>query len=426
MDPGVAQGLTSLPPGAPLVDEVWLADQVERERMRQHMRGHSLTAASGFLPIGFTFWVMHEEAPIGPLSVWALSLVLIDVLTMSHALLYLRRERPEATRVRWRRRQIALQSLAGFTWGCIAIWLPESADFATYVPMMLVTVMCLGVIGLIHYHDAVITYTTSIWAVGQIINFLPGGTVDWQLAAALVLILVSLNFYLWESARQFTDSLRNRFYADALSRAYQDLATRDALTGLLNRGEGMRQFNTIHYDCRSLPNSSGYAVILVDVDWFKRVNDTYGHLAGDDVLRAVAGRLREQVRNTDLVARIGGEEFLIVVPCDRRPGEQPVAALEDLAMGLARRLAAAVQDNPISTTVAGAIHVTISVGVAVSTADESETEAFSRADTALYAAKAAGRNQARLFTRAMLKGECGPEDDGPGVQGDVEESAALG
>lgn len=166
------------------------------------------------------------------------------------------------------------------------------------------------------------------------------------------------------------------------------LATRDTLTGLANR----RFFNEFldrewH---RSMRNTSPFSVIMVDVDCFKAFNDTYGHQAGDDCLKTVAGALSRLVkRPTDLVARFGGEEFIVVLPDTGHEG----------ALLLADQMRAAVAALGIrhEAAVSEGI-VTVSLGVAVSRPGGYPTpEALiSAADGALYQAKRDGRNRVKV------------------------------
>jgi two-component system cell cycle response regulator len=188
---------------------------------------------------------------------------------------------------------------------------------------------------------------------------------------------------------------------DALLDAQQALrfeARHDRLTNICNRGAII--------DCliaelqRRRRSKEPLGVIMADIDHFKVVNDTHGHLVGDKVLSEVARRLSLVVRSYDRAGRYGGEEFLIVVPgCD--------------ASGLARlaeRLRLAVSRKPIETN-AGAFPVTISLGLAfVPLGDESVTnceDLLRRADDALYAAKRNGRNRVETSTlaRAAQAGE---------------------
>ena len=147
---------------------------------------------------------------------------------------------------------------------------------------------------------------------------------------------------------------------------------------------------------RSQRRKSPLAVMMADVDHFKKINDTYGHLAGDAVLREVAHRMQSSLRPYDSMGRYGGEEFLVLVSETDAPS----------AKQLAERLRESVGGSPVIAR-EGVIPVTLSLGVTVSE-DVEEIEAddlLRAADTALYAAKSNGRNRAEMFLKPQV---CGP------------------
>jgi len=166
--------------------------------------------------------------------------------------------------------------------------------------------------------------------------------------------------------------------------ALQFEASHDPLTVLWNRG-AILGFLKREID-RQSRNLLPLAVLMADLDHFKAINDTHGHLVGDAVLQEVARRLMAAVRSYDFVGRYGGEEFLIILPgCNH----------SDL-MASAERLRRTIGDRPIETS-AGAIAMTLSLGCVSAQPDgegrESCTTLLHSADTALYAAKAGGRNR---------------------------------
>jgi diguanylate cyclase (GGDEF)-like protein len=185
------------------------------------------------------------------------------------------------------------------------------------------------------------------------------------------------------SPRSLERSLRYALKLGETLEALRQLATRDQLTGMLNRRE-LDRILTEESD-RAQRFGHSLALVMVDVDHFKSVNDTYGHPAGDMVLRRVAQRLSSLVRSVDRIARYGGEEFVVVlVQTDRR------AALE-----MATRIVAAVASQPVLIEGGKELPLTVSAGVAVLPADAKTIEQLiSSADRALYAAKKGGRNRA--------------------------------
>ncbi len=185
------------------------------------------------------------------------------------------------------------------------------------------------------------------------------------------------------SSRTLERSLRYALKLAETLEKLRQLATRDQLTGMLNR----REFDRIlaEEEERSRRFGHPFSLVLMDIDHFKKVNDTHGHQAGDLVLQAVAKRLGEVLRTVDRAARFGGEEFaLIIMQADRK------AALET-----AKRAVEAVARTPISIGADGELAVTISAGVAEVPADATTgAELVSASDKSLYSAKTHGRNRA--------------------------------
>ncbi|MBV8566226.1 MAG: diguanylate cyclase [Methylobacteriaceae bacterium] len=168
------------------------------------------------------------------------------------------------------------------------------------------------------------------------------------------------------------------------NRELQRLTNVDGLTGLSNR-RYFKEYIEAEWK-RALRGQTALSLLMIDVDYFKQYNDTYGHVAGDEVLKQVARTVGDSFkRSTDLAARYGGEEFVVILP------ETPPADTEYLA----RKLCMAVQDLHLphaASNVAG--HVTISVGGATTVPDRGQSFFLlvDAADKALYEAKRAGRN----------------------------------
>jgi diguanylate cyclase (GGDEF)-like protein len=180
-----------------------------------------------------------------------------------------------------------------------------------------------------------------------------------------------------------------KFLAAVLARSYRDqqrlaaLATRDALTGLYNR-RGFYGY-LAQWSSWSARYSHPLGVLLVDVDYFKVVNDTLGHPAGDEALKSISDALRRAVRGSDLVGRYGGDEFAILAP--ETTGEE-LAELAERVLEMVRstRFQASGETMELS----------VSIGAASASGAESVTaeELLSAADKSLYEAKNAGRDRA--------------------------------
>jgi len=223
------------------------------------------------------------------------------------------------------------------------------------------------------------------------------------LVALVILVAVAAGYrlrvrYLVDRARQLEDMVGRRTAeleaavkeATTAQRALRDQAQKDGLTGLWNR---RMLFEKIENEItRAKRDGIEVSVLMADVDHFKSVNDTHGHLVGDEVLSEVARMILARIRSYDFVGRYGGEEFLIVLPGCSIANSQRRA--EDF-----RR---AIAENPISTA-AGNLNVTCSIGVASDHGDLPAEELIRLADEALYRAKRAGRNRVRVQGEALAE-----------------------
>lgn len=184
-----------------------------------------------------------------------------------------------------------------------------------------------------------------------------------------------------ESNRTLEARVEERTKAlELANRELHHLSRHDPLTSLPNR----RAFNEhVHEEFQRMKRSGkGYAVVMVDIDHFKRVNDTWGHEVGDSVLRHVAEVLRASARVTDFVARLGGEEFIVILP-----------ETVEQATGVAEKMRAAIAASDIP--VVGKVTASLGVAIAVP-ADADDNVAVVAADEALYRAKGEGRNRVVL------------------------------
>ena len=180
--------------------------------------------------------------------------------------------------------------------------------------------------------------------------------------------------------------LRRKRHSDRRRARMQDglrLAMLDPLTGLYNRRFAAPQLASVADRARE--EGSPFAVMVMDLDRFKQINDLYGHAAGDLVLVEVARRLSANLRETDVLARIGGEEFLAILPRSSMA----------IARGVAERLCEVIEDQPFRIASGEELRVTVSIGVAVAGAEASYAVEglVEQADLALLESKGAGRNQ---------------------------------
>lgn len=179
--------------------------------------------------------------------------------------------------------------------------------------------------------------------------------------------------------------VRRKRYMDSLKDSVQatiEMAVVDALTGLHNRRYLESHFATMLDEAAH--RGRMLSMMILDIDHFKLVNDNYGHDAGDEVLKAFAARLKRVIRTSDLMCRLGGEEFVIVMPNTSM----------DIARLIAERAREAVQRERFQIDAAGrSIPITVSIGLSERGNDANPDVVYKRADTALYRAKNEGRNR---------------------------------
>jgi two-component system cell cycle response regulator len=180
--------------------------------------------------------------------------------------------------------------------------------------------------------------------------------------------------------------LRKKRYADRLRHNVQlslEMAITDQLTGLHNRRYMSRHLDTLLSNAKK--NERPLAFVIMDVDHFKQVNDTYGHDIGDEVLKEFASRIAANTRGIDLACRYGGEEFVVAMP------DTDIA----FATNIAERLRQSIETTPVKISRApGALNITISIGIARCEGENDTADALlHRADQALYRAKRTGRNK---------------------------------
>ncbi|MGA7884173.1 MAG: GGDEF domain-containing protein [Acidobacteriaceae bacterium] len=215
-----------------------------------------------------------------------------------------------------------------------------------------------------------VAWLCSPWLLHTTPSFLHPDPVDAAFSyLAMVLALASVGALVWLSLCVHRGEL-------------QRIAQTDSLTGLLNRGAFEVVLNRDVRRCQR--SGTTLAVMLIDLDYFKQVNDSFGHAVGDRVLRRISGALSERIRPSDVLARYGGEEFVILL---RESG------VED-AHGAAERIRSDIQGLD---GLPEGISLTASIGVAVSMPGESPDELLLRADEALYRSKREGRNLVTLY-----------------------------
>ncbi len=286
------------------------------------------------------------------------------------------------TRIHW------VAGLDGLSWGLVA-WLLIGND--PILDATLVALLC----GVTSVNAQV--YATYISAYYRLIGVIWGVSVLGLLHAAgrqsamdfavgLTVFIALTVYYTRAISQRLLEGIRlqlaNALLAGqlrvALHKVELDAAT-DALTGQGNR----RALDELLKQQAELFVSSGkpFSILMLDIDFFKSVNDEFGHMVGDDVLRAFAQRVREYVRPDDVCARFGGEEFVVVLP----------RTTLEAALEVAERLRQGVANAPLLST--PMVQVTVSIGVATLSPGQTVGDLLVAADAAVYVAKNAGRDQ---------------------------------
>ncbi len=292
---------------------------------------------------------------------------------------------------RWLRQFGLVTVLAGFHWGLMAAACLVVNGLGAQTTLVLVVTA--GVLSATVNSCAPVPTVLRAYTVALVGPILATATLYHpdQFSTGLALTLIFYVVFLWlqgaQFHRDFLNALKNSCRLERRARqlhrsreVLRRLALYDPLTGALNRGEGVRVLE--RELVRSRREGTRVSLLLLDLDHFKQINDTYGHPGGDAVLRAVVERLQTTLRPYDLVARYGGEEFVVVLPgCDLVKGTS-----------VAERLRVAIAARPVDSG-GRVIAVTASFGLASWDGAASVDSLVESADRALYRAKRAGRNR---------------------------------
>lgn len=222
---------------------------------------------------------------------------------------------------------------------------------------------------------------------------LVGGFSDYALEASTIGLGVLLAWALvdWPVAALLIVGVTLVLHRNVLIRQLREKARIDAKTGLLNAAAWTSAVDDELERAARQAQSSG--LLVIDLDNFKRINDEYGHLAGDEMLRAVADTLTSEVRTYDLVGRFGGEEFVVLLP------DTSATETRHVAERIRRRVAELTIPIPVNGSTATFDRLTVSIGIATfPDHGEDRRDVLHAADMAMYAAKAAGRNRVQLAT----------------------------
>lgn len=376
---------TTLPRAAsPAVDA-----QIHDEQIRQLHRQSKTTIAGSLSVAALLLVLVSPHVPAPHAIAWASVFAVVTLARIAGTIFYWRNG-SKAHTITWERVFVAGCAAAGCSWGLAALLLftPSAVDY-----QLLVAIVGIGLAAgaasslssvpaayLCFLLPASVPIALRLLAEPSMLTHIAGGM---ALIFCAAMVMVGLTTH-----KLIVDSLRLRFVNLELAQELERLATRDPLTGLPNRlilaerlNSALRRANRSDHDV---------AVIFVDCDRFKAVNDTFGHRIGDDFLRHVAGALKSAVRDVDTVARLGGDEFIILLEeCGEKT--QVMRIVERIiAVAGARAQIAGHEMLP-----------SLSIGVACYPGDGTDAETLiKQADEAMYAAKARGGHRYRFFAPA--------------------------
>jgi diguanylate cyclase (GGDEF)-like protein len=378
-------------------DQVKLQGQVMTERMLQCMRRDRLAGFSVLLPSTYLAWLHWGRVDTYHLLMWWASVLFMNSITIIHSSAYMMRARDVAEMAAWRHRQMIIKCMSGVAWGSIFIWFKDDTIGVVDRAIVLIAVSSVAVIGLLPFRKTLVAFTAGVWVPTFFMMLTDGDPHHFKLGVGIAVLVISYNFYLWEASAQLVKGIEQRFQAEALAEALHTTAVRmhsmavhDELTGLFNRRHGMQALNDLmHQHQRTAMHVETMGILLVDIDHFKKINDTYGHAIGDEVLKEISLRMQRNLRDSDVLSRIGGEEFMILIP------HAPPQSLTVVAQRICSRIA----EKPVDCKT-HSLSVTISIGLAVVDRNSDAKTLLNLADQALYEAKHGGRNQVMISAKS--------------------------
>lgn len=381
-------------PQHPPLDEQLVAHAV---RLKRHEVFSERLVASAWvspLGIGLIMWLISLLGDWTPALVWGALITAVElaIFWSGH---HFKNAKDEAEKLRWTQIQIAISAVMGLVWGSSLLFVWEENQFLYYLTNLCILVGVSGnsMVVLAPMGRAILFYTLGLSVMPMIQILLVNNPIGLQIAVGwAVMVAVQLRYagvLKHELVRQLDSAQRNVMLVGLLTEARNDLqralvevnrlVITDPLTGAYTRRYIFEQMDR---QVAALERHGAVAsLVMLDLDHFKTVNDTYGHPVGDRALQTVASVVTERMREGDLLARMGGEEFLLVLPMTDGAA----------ALAFAQRLCETLSETSI-TEGANQITLPASFGVAQLRSDEAAPAWYRRVDEALYRAKQAGRN----------------------------------
>lgn len=375
-----------------------LARGVMRERLRIAYESLGRLFQAVFvavLVVSFMVWTPGNSHLV---AVW----VAFTLVVAAYRLETLRRfrrmsdgERTENAK-RLHRNYIFGAALGGISWGLLALllWDPSSFEHGVLI-VLAVSGLCSGsIVTLAAFSEASIVFISMAMGLLAARVLAEGGSESYGMAALSLLYLILVGSYAIRASKTLVEGLEMKLLRGRAEDTIRRQALYDDLTGLPNRRLLKDRLGQSVASAKR--HQQRAALLFLDLDHFKRVNDSLGHSVGDELLVEVAHRMRALLREEDTAARLGGDEFVALIANLETDNDSLVA----VAQRRAEELRAAIE-KPVNIR-GNEIHVTVSIGISILNANTGKVEdLLKHADTAMYSAKEDGRNMVRFFETEM-------------------------
>ncbi|GAB5337288.1 diguanylate cyclase [Pseudomonas sp. TH04] len=360
--------------------DCFIEEQVRTDRLHQLFRQSFAAIFGSYLGAGMLCWLCWDRFDHTVMRTWLVVLGVTSLLRLKMFMDWFRCANSLRTPARWERRYWVTLMLSAATWGIGALAVMPPDDRVSQVLVILfavgMSVSAVSCYSAYRYMTlgsmSLVLLPSTLWLLFQ-----PS---PMQVGVAIAVLVFST--FVVSATRKLSDALEKAFRLTRQMERAHTISTRaaqtDELTGLMNRRAFFEHAHLLYAQCRQ--HRQPLSALMLDMDHFKAINDTYGHQAGDQVLRQVGGVISASFRQADVYGRLGGEEFAVLLP----------NTTLETAQGIAEQLITAIA-GLASEPVQG---LTASLGVATTRSPDQDLHSLmNSADKALYRAKAMGRNQ---------------------------------
>ncbi|MBD9599849.1 diguanylate cyclase [Pseudomonas sp. PDM10] len=367
-------------PGSRNDQEFFIAEQVRTDRLHQLFRQSVSAVFGSYLAAIMLCWLCWDRFEHSVVLWWLAILTGSTLLRISMFVVYFRSDESERTPQRWERKYWSTLVLSASIWGGGAFVVMPADDLLSQALVMLFAVgMSVS---------AVSCYSAYLYMTLVSIGLVLLPCTAWLLfQSSMIQVGMALSVLVFASfvaraTRKMSEALETAFRLTREMEQANSISTRaaqtDELTGLKSRRAFFEHAQQLYNECET--NRLGVCVVMLDMDHFKHINDTYGHQVGDQVLRQMGAVISSSFRATDIHGRLGGEEFAVLLP------DTSIEAAVEIAEQLIQTIAG-LMIEPVHC-------ITASLGVASTDAGDKDLHSLmNNADKALYRAKALGRNQ---------------------------------